>query len=253
MLQPKSYKIALIATLSCCATISLADEADFSSNLVTGQYQKCMVTALKPYMNMLKNNILWADRTLGDLGEKATSSPKSEPMLDLNTTQDRYIKSIKGMKVSTDTEANNGNSNDGYTSYYYEIKFEDMRTDKNASGNPCIVLANHSISLYPHYLNWSKNNAKWQNRGVLLNGPAIFYINTDVPGFSLQGENNNGWNGPEAKNGVCMIDNASTALHNSFGIAATFNVGKNHQSGKDTLDPNECFASVVSKKVLAKS
>ena len=247
MLQNKAYKIAIIATVSCFTSVSIANEADFSSNLVTGQYQKCMVTALKPYMSMLKNNILWADRTLEELGEQSTSTPTPEPMLDLNTSQDKYIKSIKGMKVSTDTSAKNSNSNDGYTSYYYEIKFED--TTKSASGNPCLVLANHSVTLYPHYLNWSKDNAKWQNRGRLLNGPAIFYMNTDVPGFALQGENNSGY-GKKANNGVCMLDNASTALHNSFGIVATFNVGQKHNTGEETLDPNECFASVVSKKVL---
>jgi hypothetical protein len=247
------YKILLATTLCCYSTLTQAADVDFSSNLVSGQYQKCIVTALKPYMNMLKNNLLWADRTLGDLGDNASSSPEAEPILDLNTSQDRYIKSIKGMKVSTDVKANNNNSNDGYTSYYYEIKFDDMADMKAANGTPCIVLSNHSYSIYPHYLNWSKENGKLANRSVLLNGPVTFYMNTDTPAFSLQGKNNNGYNGPKAKNGVCMLDNANTALHNAFSIAATFNIGQRHAEGDDTLDPNECFASVVSRKILRKS
>jgi hypothetical protein len=229
------------------SSFAQADEIDFSSNMVSGQYQKCLIVALKPYMSMLKNNLIWADKTLGNSDASPNSSPEEVKTLNINTSQDRYIQSITGMKVTTDSNAANNNSKDGYTAFYYEIKFEDLKSSNIGKGNPCGILSNYHITLYPHYLNWSAQNAKADRKNVLLNGPAVFYMNTDIPGFSLQGEDNNGWNVEKAQGGACMLDNSNIALHNAFGIISTFNIGKSHNSKSDQLDPTVCAKSVINK------
>ena len=244
---PLTRRILFISALTSMATIAQADEVDFSSNMVSGQYQKCLIVALKPYMNMLKNNLIWADKTLGNSDQFSDSYPEEVPTLNINTSQDRYIQSISGMKVTTDSSASDDRSRDGYTAFYYEIKFEDLKSNEIGIGNPCSILSNHHVTLYPHYLNWSPENATNERKEVLLNGPAVFYMNTDIPGFSLQGDNNDGWNVETPNGGECMLDNSNIAMHNAFGIISTFNIGEAHDSMSDMLDPTVCAQSITNK------